>query len=78
MGSLADTTADQLEAQDAYLAFLVERRAHIVERVEEACARAGRSVDEIELMAVSKTVGSSPASWRASRAGPASATRPST
>lgn len=57
MGALADTTAGQLEAQDAYLAFLVERRAHIVERVEEACARAGRSVDEIELMAVSKTVG---------------------
>ena len=45
------------EAREAYLAFLVQRRARILELVAEACARAGRSPSEVEVMAVSKTVG---------------------
>ena len=40
-----------------YVSFLAERRERILANVREACAKAGRSTDEIEIIAVSKTVG---------------------
>ena len=40
-----------------YEAFLAERRAQLLERIAQAAARAGRSAEEVELLAVSKTVG---------------------
>lgn len=43
--------------RDDYLAFLERRRADILRLVAESCARAGRDVSEVEVMAVSKTVG---------------------
>ena len=47
-----------LEAEAvAYRDFLAQRRAELVSRIEDACRRAGRSSSEVELMAVSKTVG---------------------
>ena len=45
------------ETRGAYLAFLERRRAEICDAVSEACRHAGRDVGEVELMAVSKTVG---------------------
>lgn len=41
----------------AYEAYLRERREQILARVAEACQRAGRDASDIELIAVSKTVG---------------------
>ena len=56
---MENAVADVMDegAREAYLAFLVQRRARILELVAEACARAGRSPSEVEVMAVSKTVG---------------------
>ncbi len=45
------------EQRDSYRAFLAERRSQLVERIEAAAARAGRDPHEVELLAVSKTVG---------------------
>ena len=42
--------------ESAYRAFLAERREELLERIGAACARAGRSPEEVELLAVSKTV----------------------
>ena len=39
-----------------YREFLAERRHELLERIGAACARAGRSPEEVELLAVSKTV----------------------
>lgn len=41
---------------EAYSAAIVARRARIMERVEAACARAGRDPRSVQIMAVSKTV----------------------
>lgn len=46
----------ELDAE-SYCAFLETRRGQIVRRIEEAARRAGRSADEVTLLAVSKTVG---------------------
>ena len=43
--------------EESYRAFLSERRELILERVREACRRAGRDVSEVDAVAVSKTVG---------------------
>ncbi|MGN0075645.1 MAG: YggS family pyridoxal phosphate-dependent enzyme [Parafannyhessea sp.] len=45
------------EERSRYLDFLRERRAEILQRMQEACARAGRSPEEVTLLGVSKTVG---------------------
>lgn len=45
--------SDELE----YASFLGARRAEILERIEAAARRAGRSADEVGALAVSKTVG---------------------
>jgi pyridoxal phosphate enzyme (YggS family) len=42
--------------EESYAAFLVERREEILQRIDEAAARAGRDPSEISLLAVSKTV----------------------
>lgn len=42
---------------ERYAACMVERRAEIVQRMGEAVARSGRTLDDVELVAVSKTVG---------------------
>ena len=44
-------------ADERYARFLRERREEILGRIAEAAARAGRDSDEIEAIAVSKTVG---------------------
>lgn len=41
---------------EAYGAAIADRRARILERVEAACERAGRTSDEVKVMTVSKTV----------------------
>lgn len=46
-----------IEVDEACLAFMRERRAAILARLEAACARSGRSASEVTLDAVSKTVG---------------------
>lgn len=45
------------EGSVAYRAFLRERRLALCQRIAEACARSGRSAEEVTLLAVSKTVG---------------------
>ena len=45
------------EFSASYEAFLAERRAELLSRIAEAAARVGRSADEVEVLAVSKTVG---------------------
>ncbi len=47
------------EGQDgrAYAEFVRNRRHELLERIERAASRAGRSADEVTLLAVSKTVG---------------------
>ncbi len=45
-----------VELDEDYVAFASQRRAQILAHVEQACERAGRSVDEVSLFAVSKTV----------------------
>ena len=47
---------DAADNREQYEEFLAARRAHICGLVAQACARAGRDVSEVELMAVSKTV----------------------
>lgn len=47
----------QEEEQQRYASFLADRRQEILQRMQEASSRAGRSADEVELLAVSKTVG---------------------
>lgn len=47
----------QEQDQETYAAFLRERRQEILERMSEAAGRSGRSLDDVELLAVSKTVG---------------------
>ena len=53
--------------EQSYQSFIAERREQILERVSAACARAGRDASEVELLAVSKTVGTDEllAAWRA-------------
>ncbi|MGI6755642.1 MAG: YggS family pyridoxal phosphate-dependent enzyme [Atopobiaceae bacterium] len=46
-----------MQVEQDYENFLKERRAQILSLVQDACARAGRSSDEVQLLAVSKTVG---------------------
>ena len=45
-----------VEPDEGYVAFVAERRARIVAHVSQACERSGRSLDEVSLFAVSKTV----------------------
>ena len=45
------------DQRDEYLSFLKRRREEILRRVEGACERSGRDVSDVELVAVSKTVG---------------------
>jgi len=42
---------------ERYGAFLSERRAALLSMIADACARAGRNPQEVDLLAVSKTVG---------------------
>ena len=44
-------------ARERYMDFLAVRRERILDRIEDACARAGRAPEEVTLLAVSKTVG---------------------
>lgn len=50
-------TSASIDIDEAYLAFVRERRAAILTRLEDACTRAGRDVSEVTPVAVSKTVG---------------------
>ena len=45
-----------IELDDAYQAFLADRRRQILDRVSAACSRAGRDASEVLALAVSKTV----------------------
>ncbi len=45
-----------IELDDAYQAFLADRRRDISERVAEAAARAGRDASDVAMLAVSKSV----------------------
>ncbi|MGN8689205.1 YggS family pyridoxal phosphate-dependent enzyme [Atopobiaceae bacterium HCP3S3_F7] len=45
------------ETPEQYGEFLAERRAEILDRIRDACRRAGRDEGEVCLLAVSKTVG---------------------
>lgn len=45
------------EEREGYLEFLTSRRARILARIEEAARVSGRGADEVEAIAVSKTVG---------------------
>lgn len=47
----------RLGVSEAYRTFLQERRGEILDRIGEACQRAGRDASEIDMVAVSKTVG---------------------
>ena len=42
---------------ERYVDFLAERRERILSNVRDACAKAGRTADAVEIVAVSKTVG---------------------
>ena len=42
---------------DEYRSFLRDKRAELVQRIADACSRAGRDASEVTLLAVSKTVG---------------------
>lgn len=44
-------------ARERYMDFLAVRRERILDRIEDACSRAGRTPEEVTLLAVSKTVG---------------------
>ena len=46
-----------MSMDESYVAFLAERREAILSNIDDACRRAGRSADEVEAIAVSKTVG---------------------
>lgn len=43
--------------RSGYLDFLRERREQILQRVADACRRAGRTTDDVTILGVSKTVG---------------------
>ncbi len=45
------------EERSRYLDFLRERREQILQRVADACGRAGRTTDDVTILGVSKTVG---------------------
>ena len=45
------------EERSRYLDFLRERREQILQRVADACRRAGRTTDAVTILGVSKTVG---------------------
>ena len=45
------------EERSGYLDFLRERREQILQRVADACRRAGRTTDDVTILGVSKTVG---------------------
>ena len=45
------------EERSGYLDFLRERREQILQRVADACWRAGRTTDDVTILGVSKTVG---------------------
>jgi pyridoxal phosphate enzyme (YggS family) len=45
------------EERSGYLDFLRERREQILQRVADACRRAGRTTDDMTILGVSKTVG---------------------
>ena len=45
------------QSKQSYRSFLAGRRAELLERMEEAARRAGRDPSEVQLVAVSKTVG---------------------
>lgn len=45
------------EERSRYLDFLRERREQILQRVADACRRAGRTTDDVTILGVSKTVG---------------------
>ncbi len=45
------------EEREAYLSFLRERREAVLSRASAACARSGRRLEDIDVIAVSKTVG---------------------
>jgi pyridoxal phosphate enzyme (YggS family) len=45
-----------MEVDDAYRAFLAERRERVLAHMADACARAGRDLSDVELVAVTKTV----------------------
>ena len=45
-----------IELDDAYQAFLADRRLAIRERAAEAAARAGRDASDVAMLAVSKSV----------------------
>ena len=49
--------APSLEPDGPYVSFVRQRRSAILERLGDACARAGRDVASVTLAAVSKTVG---------------------
>ena len=51
-----DAQGAAAQTPDGYLDFLKDRRAEICDRVKDAAGRAGRSTDEISMVAVSKTV----------------------
>lgn len=48
--------AQDMLAEDMYAAFLRERKAYLSERITNAAQKSGRSLDDIQLCAVSKTV----------------------
>ncbi|MFU9974687.1 YggS family pyridoxal phosphate-dependent enzyme [Fannyhessea vaginae] len=60
--------AQDVLAEDAYTDFLRERKAYLSERITNAVQKSGRSLDDIQLCAVSKTV-DVPEILAASRAG---------
>lgn len=45
------------EEREAYLSFLKERREAILSRASDACTRSGRRLEDVDVIAVSKTVG---------------------
>lgn len=51
-----DKQVTAAQTPDGYLDFLKDRRAEILGRIKDAANRAGRSTDEISMLAVSKTV----------------------
>lgn len=69
-GARLQMSAEGVEqmGEQAYEAFVSERRARILERVRAACERTGRDASEVTVMAVSKTVGA-PEVMAAMRAG---------
>lgn len=67
MGADGPRGAASCEPTESYQRFMAERRAWILGRVGEACARVGRDPSQVTLVAVSKTVDvdAAVAAWRA-------------